>query len=45
MHGLWDAEKNHRDYGIEGEIWFGMTGFKNPIRRARARRARKEGET
>ena len=32
MHGLRDAEKNHRDYGIEGKIWFGMTGLKNPIR-------------
>ena len=35
MHGMRDAQNNHRDYGTEGKIWFGMTGLKNPIRRAR----------
>ena len=37
MHGLRDAEKNHRDWA---EIGFGMTGLKNSIRRARAQVAR-----
>ena len=32
MHGMWDAQNSHRDYGIEGKIWFEMTGLKNPIR-------------
>ena len=37
MHGLRDAEKNHRDWA---EIGVGMTGLKNSIRRARAQVAR-----
>ena len=39
MHRMWDAQNNHRDYRVERKIWFGMTGLKNPIRRARARRS------
>lgn len=40
MHGMRDAQNNHRVYEIEGKFWFGMTGLKNPIRPARAQRSR-----
>ena len=40
MHGMRDALNSHRDYRIEGKIWFGMTGLKNTIRQAKAKVAR-----
>ena len=43
MHGLRDAQNSHRDYGIEGKIWFRMTGLKNPIRSSEGRPLSIEG--
>ena len=43
MLAMQDVQNSHRDYGIEGKIWFGMTGLKNPIRSREGRPLSIEG--